>query len=325
MTFYAAGKESLSVNGKLSESTEEKLFVKLENFNLENVSRIALKHRPFLFGIATGSLTLQDYYKNFMLITDFNVDNWGINRDTLGSLSLRSYWDADNRNVIVGAENRVDDAVPLVVQGYYTPEKDTIDVGIHLEKVGLERLGIYASDFVTETAGNLSGNVRISGNTYKPDISGFVYFDSVGMKVNVLNTKFFVHDSVHIVNNHLLFRNFYMKDIHGQQAVLNGEYQFWENRYRLDARFEKFMVLNTGFADNESFYGQVYLSGLADLDNHNGVDNVTVNARTENDSRLYLPLSAGMTEQSIIFCILSIPDSRRIRRYNLNRQYRILI
>lgn len=116
------------------------------------------------------------------------------------------------------------------------------------------------------------------------------------MKVNVLNTKFFVHDSVHIVNNHLLFRNFYMKDIHGQQAVLNGEYQFWENRYRLDARFEKFMVLNTGFADNESFYGQVYLSGLADLDNHNGVDNVTVNARTENDSRLYLPLSAGMTD-----------------------------
>lgn len=77
-------------------------------------------------------------------------------------MSLRSYWDADNRNVIVGAENRVDDAVPLVVQGYYTPEKDTIDVGIRLEKVGLERLGIYASDFVTETAGNLSGNVRIS-------------------------------------------------------------------------------------------------------------------------------------------------------------------
>ena len=61
-----------------------------------------------------------------MLITDFNVDNWGINRDTLGSLSLRSYWDADNRNVIVGAENRVDDAVPLVVQGYYTPEKDRL-------------------------------------------------------------------------------------------------------------------------------------------------------------------------------------------------------
>ena len=92
-----------------------------------------------------------------MLITDFNVDNWGINRDTLGSLSLRSYWDADNRNVIVGAENRVDDAVPLVVQGYYTPEKDTIDVGIHLEKVGLERLGIYASDLSRRLPGICPG------------------------------------------------------------------------------------------------------------------------------------------------------------------------
>ena len=133
--------------------------------------------------------------------------------------------------------------MPLVVQGYYTPEKDTIDVGIHLEKVGLERLGIYASDFVTETAGNLSGNVRISGNTYKPDISGFVYFDSVGMKVNVLNTKFFVHDSVHIVNNHLLFRNFYMKDIHGQQAVLNGEYQFWQRNRMICLILQRIMNL----------------------------------------------------------------------------------
>ena len=51
------GKESLSVNGKLSESTEEKLFVKLENFNLENVSRIALKHRPFLFCIQPVALS----------------------------------------------------------------------------------------------------------------------------------------------------------------------------------------------------------------------------------------------------------------------------
>ena len=91
---------------------------------------------------------------------------------------------------------------------------------------------------------------------------------------------------------------------------------FWENRYRLDARFEKFMVLNTGFADNESFYGQVYLSGLADLDNHNGVDNVTVNARTENDSRLYLPLSAGMTEQSnnfLHFVHTGQPENQKIQ------------
>ena len=44
-----------------------------------------------------------------------------------------------------------------------------------------------------------------------------------------------------------------MKDIHGQQAVLNGEYQFWENRYRLDARFEKFMVLNTGLQITNRF------------------------------------------------------------------------
>ncbi len=296
--FVQRGQESLSITGKLSESPEEQLFVRLENFNLENVSRIALKHRPYLFGMTTGSLTLQDYYKNFMLMTDFHVDKWGINRDTLGSLTVSSYWDADNRSVIVGAENKVGDAIPLMVTGFYSPETDTVDINVHLEKVGLERLGIYASDFVTETSGNLSGNVQIGGNIRKPDISGYVYFDSVGMKINVLNAKYFIHDSIHIVNNRLLFNHFNLKDSYGQQAVLNGDYYFWDDRYRLKARFDKFMVLNTGPTDNELFYGQLFLSGLADLDNKNGVDRVTINARTENESRLYIPLSAGISEQT---------------------------
>ena len=37
------------------------------------------------------------------------------------------------------------------------------------------------------------------------------------------------------------------------------------------------------------------------------------------------PCRQAWRSSPIIFCILSIPDSRRIRRYNLNRQYRILI
>lgn len=292
------GEENLSVTGRLSKDPEQKLYVRLDHFNLSNISRIALKHCPPLFGMVSGTLTVQDYYKDFLLISDFDVADWGIRRDTLGSLHFRSYWDAENRGLVVGAENRVGNDVPLWLRGYYIPQKDTIDVDIRLEKVGLERLGIYVSDYVTESEGWLWGNVRIAGKSDRPDISGFVLLDSVGIKVNALNTNFYVHDSIYIVKNHLLFDRCHLRDRNGNLAILDGEYEVWKNRYKLNVQYSNFLVMNTGFADNESFYGQVYLSGLAELDNKDGINNVTINARTEGESRLYLPLSEGITEQN---------------------------
>lgn len=292
------GKEFLFVGGKISENPEDKLYINLEYFNLKNFARIALNHRSNLFGTATGSLVVQDYYKDCLLISDFNVDNWGVKRDTLGSLHWRSYWDMESKSVIVGAENRVGKEIPLLISGYYTPANDTLSVSLKLNRVGLGRMGIYASDYFSETEGYLSGNVEVAGTLRKPDVSGFVYLDSVGMKINALNTNFYVHDSIYIDRNKLLFKNFGLHDVHGKRAVLEGEYQILENRYYLNAKFNEFQVLNTGAADNDLFYGQMYLSGLAELNNTNEVVNITVNARTENESKLYLPLSAGMTEQA---------------------------
>lgn len=310
------GNEYLSVKGRIAEDPKEKLQVSLQNFNLENLARIALKRHLALFGMTTGTLTLQDYHKDFLLLSDFNVRHWGINRDTLGSLHVRSYWDAESGNLIVGAENRMDNKLPLQVTGYYNPSTDTLNVNVRLQRLGLERLGSYASGMVSDAAGSLSGNLNINGTSKQPDISGFVYLDSVGMKVNALNTKFFVHDSIHIVKNRFLFNRFKLRDTRGRQATLDGEYQIWENRYRVNAKFDNFLVLNTGFADNESFYGQMYLSGLASLDNSNGTVNVTINARTENDSRLYIPLTSGLTEQASNFLHFVGPgqgDTRKVQ------------
>lgn len=310
------GNEYLSVKGKIAEDPGEKLQVSLQNFNLENLARVALKRHLALFGMTTGSLTIQDYYKDFLLLSDFNVRHWGINRDTLGSLHVRSYWDAESGNLIVGAENRMDRKLPLLVTGYYNPSTDTLNVNVKLERLGLERLGTYASDMVSDARGFLSGNLSINGTSKQPDISGFVYLDSVGMKVKMLNTRFFVHDSIHIVKNRFLFNRFRLRDTRGHQATLDGEYQIWENRYRVNASFDNFLVLNTGFADNESFYGQMYLSGLAALDNSNGAVNITVNARTENDSRLYIPLTSGATEQASNFLHFINPaqgDNRKVQ------------
>lgn len=288
----------LSVNGKISEDPEEKLSIDLNQFDLSELNRMIFNNHFQLFGLATGNLTVQDYYNDRLLASDFDVKDWGINRDTLGSLRLRSYWDADSRSVIIGAENRVEDQVPLTISGYYIPGTDSLNVDIRLAQVGLERLNTYASEWVSETSGGVSGNVNISGTALKPDISGSLQLDTVVVKVNALNSKFFVTDKVHIVNNRLLFDNFTVSDVHGSKVLFNGGYEMWQNKYDLQMQFYNFMFMNTAYSDNDAFYGRVYLSGLMDLNNRNGQNNITVTARTENNSKLFIPLTETASTQA---------------------------
>ncbi|MDE5611728.1 MAG: translocation/assembly module TamB, partial [Odoribacter sp.] len=254
-----------------------------------------------------------DYYNDFILLTDFYVKDCGIDGHTLGSAHFRSYWDTEIKSLIVGAENRVGREMPLRINGYYNPSTDSLDVNVKLEKVGLERLRSYASEMLSEVDGYLSGNVSVSGVARHPDISGFVYLDSVGLKINALNTKFFVHDSIRIDRSRFLFRNFSLTDPNGSQAILNGEYRVFDNLYKLNAQFEHFLVLNTGFSDNEAFYGRMVLSGLAELDNAHESVNVTVNAQTESTSQLSIPLTESLTERSSNFLHFITSDAQEIQ------------
>lgn len=288
----------LQINGKISENPEDKLLVNLMRLDLSELNRLVFNNRMKFFGVATGNLNMQDYYKDRSLASDFVVENWGMNGDTLGTLQLRSFWDSDTRSVIIGAENRIGYDTPLTVTGYYTPATDSIDVDIRLAKVGLERLGTYASEIMSHTSGKLSGGVNIVGTVGKPDISGSLILDSVGMKIKALNTRFLINDKVSIVKNRLLFDRFAVKDDQGCFAWFDGEYEIWQGIYDLKVRLLNFQVLNTSFSDNEMFYGKAFLSGVAELNNKDGKTNITVNAKTENDSKLYIPLSGNTTEQS---------------------------
>lgn len=290
--------ESFLMAGKISENPDEELTVQLENFDLGYLARVALEKNMKLFGVTTGSLILQNYYRDCLLLSDFKVNDWGVGRDTLGSLQFRSYWDADNRNLVVGAENTMKGEVALAMDGVYNPRTDSINIDMQMKKMQLERFSSYAVDMVSEIKGGLSGNLSLKGTAEQPDISGFIVLDAVGAKVNTLNTRFYVNDTVRLMGNSLNFLDLPIYDADGHRMLVNGNYRFWEDRYNIKALFNNMRMLDTKASADAMFYGQVNLSGMAAIDNENGRMNMTINARTEPKSQLNVPLTSAITEQS---------------------------
>lgn len=314
-------KQYLLIDGKISENPEDQLMINLSRFNLAELNRIVFNNQLNAFGLASGNLIVQDYYKNNLLYSSVNVQNWGVNKDTLGSLELKSYWDFEQNRLNINASNRIGHFTPFRVKGYYNPTVDSLDVDIKLSEIGISRLETYAKEHVAKSSGGLSGEINISGPFRHPDLSGFISMDSLAVKIRAVNTDFFVNDSIIIDKNRLFFNDLEIKDVAGNRSLCSGYYQFWNNKYDVNIKSDNFLLLNTGYNDNEAFYGKVFMSGVTNINNGNGVINLTVNARTESNSKLYIPLSSGMSEQdnNFLHFVNSGMSTRRRNQAQYNR------
>lgn len=296
-----SGEQYLAVDGDVSDDPEKKLNFRLHRFDLSELSRIVSDGRFNVFGIATGDITVRDYYGDNLLYSDIRVGDWGINRDTLGSLRMLSVWDADSNRMKLKAENRIDGTLPLLVEGYYHPSGDSVNVEVVLSKIGLDRLGIYASDYFTASRGGVSGRMKVAGPLMHPEFSGYLFLDSVALTLRDLNTSFFIDDSIYADKSSFWLKNLAIRDAAGQASLCSGYYRFWEDRYDVNITSQNFLLMNTDYSQNESFYGKLLMSGLTNINNRNGIMALTVNARAENDSRLFLPLTSALTEENSNF------------------------
>ncbi|MDR1756109.1 MAG: translocation/assembly module TamB domain-containing protein, partial [Culturomica sp.] len=287
--------QQLAINGAISENPEEKLSLELSRFDLSELNRLLFKERLNVFGVATGQVQIRDYYKDNHIYSDISVRNWGLERDTLGSMHLLSSWDTDSSRLVLQAENQTEQSVPLDIKGHYKPSTDSLDLEIRLSEVGLERLQVYASDYFSMSRGNLSGHVHLSGRIRNPELNGYLSLNGVDLKIRNLNTSFRVNDTLHIRNNRLDAIDLEIRDAEGRPARCTGYYDLYADRYDLQANLRNFLLMNTRPEHNETFYGKVYASGFVHLRNPSGNDDITVNLRTERDSRLYLPLESGET------------------------------
>lgn len=308
------GAQYLAVEGEVSADPQKSLALRLNDFDLSELNRIVFDNRFRIFGVATGEVVVRDYYKDNLLYSDIKVRNWGINRDTLGSLRILSAWDADHNRMGIRAENRIEDAVPLQVNGYYQPGVDSLNIDILLSRIGLDRLGIYASDYFAESKGVVSGHVNVSGAAVHPDFKGYLFLDSILLKMRDVNTSFFINDSIYVDRSSFILKDLVVKDALGHTSVCSGYYRFWEDLYDVNITSSNFLLLNTDFNQNESFYGKVFMSGFTNINNRGGTMNVTVNARTENNSRLFLPLTSALTEEDGNFLHFVNPNQSFRRR-----------
>lgn len=263
--FYFSHKDRhLRINGVISEQPGDTVRLDLKDINIGYVFDIADLGVNFQ-GEATGPAYASGVLKKPVMYTDLFIRRLGLNDGLLGDANIHGEWHHEVEGIYLDAHIREKDIAKTHVSGYIYPikPKSALDLQIEADSTNLKFIEYFMSSITPEFNGRASGNVHFYGKFKGLTMQGSVFGDA-SMKVDVLNTTFFIKDSIRIEPNGLTFHDNRIFDPHGNQGRVNGylHYEHFKNlEYRFQFEMNDMLVMNTKESLDFPFYGTVYGTG----------------------------------------------------------------
>jgi hypothetical protein len=312
------GERYYLIDGTLSENTADSLRLEFKGINISPLNYVlSNKNEPDpidlgLKGELNGNILLTNVYHNPLIESNLAISDFSLLQSDYGTLSLISAWNNISKVADVRAGNNFNGKKMLDIAGHYDPAGKIIDLSVTADKLPINALNPLLKVFASEIAGSATGTIRLSGETNKLVIKGAVMVDNGSIKVDYLQTKYGINDSIRFNRNNILFRNIRLTDERGNLATLSGSvnHEFFKEFYPdLTITLNNTMVLNTNAKDNEMFYGIAFGSGVTTIKSGPNSIIFDISAKTGSNTRFYMPLVTTATISDHSFITFINPDT----------------
>ena len=299
------------IDGTISENPSDNLDFEFHDFNIENLNTFTFASGMAFKGILNGSANVSNIFANPVFYSELYIDTLVINDQVVGSTLVHSSWDNSRKSILVDAYTRRGLLKTFAVNGEYFPkDQGIVDFDISLDKLRLDLFNPYVRNVANDLKGLATGEMKLSGTIKEPVLSGEILLQKASFTVNYLKTRYNFTSKVKIDGNNILFDNMQVFDQYGNSSVLDGSVTnkyFKDFRLNLSINAKNFQFLNTSSADNSQFYGTAFASGLVLIKGTPKNITMDVNAKTEKDTRLFIPLSNPEVITEYNFVNLIVP------------------
>lgn len=302
LMFYQKN-ENISINGILSDQDKDKLEISFNNVDLQLFNPL-IKNTGLNFkGRLNEKVILKNVLDNLSFTSNLVIDSLELNNNFLGraninisnTLSVDEYF--VDFNILykgnVGSQN-----MPLSIKGYIYPEniRNNLNLNVSLKNFNLNIIQNYLSSFSSEVKGLISANnIKVTGPFKQPQINGNLFCKDGVLKIDMINTKYYFSDSIKMVNNKFILKNFKLLDEQKHSLVINGNiehHNFEDFNINLSANADKIRILNTNASSGQMYYGTAYASAKATIKGDLNFLNIDVAAKTEKGTKLVIPISS---------------------------------
>lgn len=239
--------------------------VTFNNFRIETFTQMLESEILNIGGGINGTATVSRLESNPVFVSDITIDRFYFGRDTVGNILVKvdnikeNTFSADVK--IEGNGNDVQ-----LIGDFISPPNETasLNATLSLKPMKMTTIQAFSMGYLEDSAGDLVGDLKITGTLDAPQINGDLTFQNSKLNVAMLNADFLMdNQTIHFNNQGIQFRKFEIKDLRGNSTLLNGSIAtttYTDFDLNLNLTMDDFAAVNSTREDNDLFFGKLYLT-----------------------------------------------------------------
>ena len=323
--YITSNNRSYLVDGTVSENPADTLHLEFRGIDIAPLNKLLNGKKdkdpnmiPLDFkGQLYGKILLTNVYKSLLLAGNIVINNFSLLGSEFGNISINSVLDNSKKIVNIRASNNLNSVKMFDVSGFYDPARKKIDINAITTKLPIGFLNPLLKTFASEISGFASGKLNLSGEGGNLVLTGAVLAEKATMKINFLQTKYSINDTVRFDKRGFEFNSIRLTDIKGNTATISGSvkhtnFRDYSANLIINISSNNFQVLNTQPKDNPMFYGTAYASGVAKIKSDENSLSFDIIAKTGKNTKLSIPMSKGLSVSE--YSYITFEDSSKSRK-----------
>lgn len=305
---FFSNSQRIQIDGLSAEKSDHTITCNFQQIDLSWLDFLTVPHLIDMDGVVNGSLSMRNLFDDVKILSDLTITDFSLNKDPLGSLKVISLWDDKVKGMKISSNFLYQGNSGVMktaeISGYLYPfekEKENFDLGIYLDNFRINILSSFLSDITTDVRGFATGKLHLGGTFMEPEVTGKLKVVARNLYVDYLNTWYSFSDTISLTPNAIVFNHINLSDNNRgnnrdpYSGVLTGSIGhkgFRKFTLNLNLKTENFTYLNTNGQQDPYYYGRALATGNVSITGP--VDNilVTVQAKTERNTTLDIPLSS---------------------------------
>ncbi|MYZ61693.1 translocation/assembly module TamB [Elizabethkingia anophelis] len=233
------------------------LNVSLKDFKIETITEAIKKDSLLAKGTINGTAQLRDLTKKMTFTSDLNISDLMVYGSPVGNVAVKVKNNSANiLNADVALSGNDND---VKILGDYNISAGTFDMNMAINQLQMKTVQGFSMNAIHHTEGYLSGNLKLTGSTDKPNILGKVKFNKVGLEIAKTGSDFRnIDDEIDFTNRGIEFNRFKVKDKDGNALTVNGQVltqNYRDFAFNLNVNARDFKVVNSEKTNDAMMYG----------------------------------------------------------------------
>ena len=276
--------QKIAINGLATPNKEDSIVAELKDVDVEYIMNLINFHSVDFAGKASGKAIVKSIFNDPDAYAQLDVKDFEFEHGPLGVLHANVNFNKEESQIDIKAVADDGPEHQTLIDGYVSPKRNYIDLGIETQGTSLKFLESFCGSFMDNIQAWCKGKLNVVGDLSNINLVGDIVANGK-MHMKQLGTDYsFKNLRAHAIPDDIQLLGDTIYDRNHNIAIVNGgihHKHLTRLSYDIDLKAHNFLGYDTHEFGDDTFYGTVYATGQVGIHGKSGETIIDIDAQPE--------------------------------------------